>query len=221
VEIASFEGFHEAKNEAGDARIRVGWDPGYDGGHVRRPGRSKFTWRQRMLIPKELKRYLPRFEQELVDRRQMIGLGVVLCGISVYLFSRFPNGWVRLIPPAAGPIVVAVFLTIRPWNPYGSLYASLAGISSETVKDDPAAQRLLTLLRSADARRVVWRTAVLTSLSLLSLVWLGATLTDAPSSWDVPYFGLAVFVVVQALLSGHLFLHCLLRWALQAWRSGE
>lgn len=173
-----------------------------------------------MLIPGDLKRYLPRFEQELADRRRMIDPGIVLYGVSVYVASVSSNGWERVIPPGVGPIVGAVFLTLRPWNPYKSLYASLAGISPETVKKDGAAQRLLGLLESAEAKRVLWRTATLASASFLLGVWFCSVFTGSPSSWAIRYFVVLFFVFFQALLSLGLYYHFLLRWAIRVWRRG-
>jgi hypothetical protein len=178
-----------------------------DEGHVR----PKLPQRLWMLIPDDLKRYLPRFEQELADRRQMIFPGIVLYGVAVYVASMSPNGWERVVPPGVGPIVAAIFLTLRPWNPYNSFYASLAGISSETVENDRAAQRLLALLRSAAAKRVIWRTAALTSASFLLGVWSCSVFTGSPSSWAVRYVDVIGFVFVQALLSLGPLYHYLLR----------
>ena len=172
-----------------------------------------------MLIPAELARHLSRFEQEFVNRRQMIGPGIVLYGILVFIFSRHPNGWVRFVPFLLGPLAAALFLTLRPYNPYKSLFASLAGISPETVKHDPAAQRLLALLRSPRAMLTIWTTAIGTSVTFLLLGWFGSRLAGMATSWEVPYFGLFVAVLLQGGMSLGVLYHCLLRWAVRTWQA--
>jgi hypothetical protein len=172
-----------------------------------------------MLIPPELARHLPRVEQELVNRRQMIGPGIVLYGISLFMFSRHPNVWVRVVPFLFGPPVAGLFLTVRPYNPYKSLFASIAGITPETVKDDPAAQRLLALLRSSGARHTIWTTAIGTSITFLLLAWIGSTLAGRATSWEFPYFALSMAVLLQGAMSLGVFYHRLLRWAIRAWQA--
>lgn len=92
---------------------------------------SNYSRRQEQ-VPKELQRSLPRFFQELADPRAMSWTVVAVLVALTYVFARFPNGWVRFIPPVLGPFVGASFATARPLNPYNNLFASSEGITQKT-----------------------------------------------------------------------------------------
>ena len=171
-----------------------------------------------MTVPVELRRNLPRIQQEMADPRVILPIGVFVFGGLIYASSKYPNGWLRILPPALGPFATAAFFTLRPWNPYDIRFPRRTNRAARVLETDPSAKRLLSNLHSADALKVIWKTAVITSLSFVSLILIGSTLTAPPRSWEIPVFELLVYVWLWATLSTLIFCNRLLMWAFRSWQ---
>ena len=167
-----------------------------------------------MDIPRDLAPVLPRYFDELANRRVVFSLGVIGYAVLVYGCVRYPNGWIRILPALLGPILAAIFLSIRSWNPYKSMYVS----SSDPIIRDPRAQKLVQLLRSGRARQAVWRTAIAHSLGLFSVSSMIAMLSSRPRSWEFAFSEiLAVSFVVGILSLGWIY-HFLVYWVIREWK---
>jgi hypothetical protein len=82
------------------------------------------------------------------------------------------------------------------------------------------AQRLLRLLRSNKARKIVWTTALVTSVALFSFAYLVSVVVSSGSqSRNSDLFNNLLYSGLWALLSSSVVYHFLLRWAFREWRS--
>ena len=174
-----------------------------------------------MEFPEELRRSVPRMIRELADRR-FIAVVLLAYAPLLYRHTTDPSGWQTLIPCVAGPLLAALFLTLRPLNPYESLFAELEGKTWESMNDDPAAQRFVMLLGSGDAKRLTWKTGTLSSAAFSLIVWLGSTFVETSKSWDhgrKTYEAVLILSLLWALLSAPLLYYALLRWVLRQWAS--
>jgi hypothetical protein len=186
-----------------------------------RTSRAKWQgmWTPLMETPIELKRSLPRIVLEFADRRLVVLYALAIYGPLLYLGS-IDNlyVWDAIGPPTLGPILAAVYLTFRPMNPYD--WAWVERRTSEARSDDPVAQRLLRLLRSNTARKIVWTTALVTSVALCFFAYLASVVVSSGSqSRNSDLFNNSLYSGLWALLSSSVIYHFLLRWAFREWQS--
>ena len=158
---------------------------------------------------------LPRIVREFT-RPSVVALIYVGClPILYYGLARAHNGWLYLVPPLLGPPLGAVFLVVRPFNPYRSVYAALEHIE-DRPRFDQNAGRLIARLASPSARAILCWSAAGTSglFGVVSIVV--ASLQDAGVPWDFRPLSLVALTVIYAIfsLAGHY--HLLLRWALSS-----
>jgi hypothetical protein len=167
-----------------------------------------------MDIPRDLAAISPKYFVELGDRR-IVAFMAIIAYVGVYAFATGPNGWVRVLPPVLGPILAALFLTARPWDPYKSIDVS----KSDPIIVDPRTERLRSLLRSIDALRIVWRAAAVSTIVLGSLAFLTATLAENPRSWDFKPSEVLIPSVCLGVFALGWMNHCLLVWLVRIWRD--
>jgi hypothetical protein len=169
-------------------------------------------------IPIELKESLPRVVLEFANRWLVVFFALAVYGPLLYLDSTDLYVWDAIGPPALGPILAAVYLTFRPMNPYDAAWVERR--TSEVRSDDPVAQRLLRLLRSNKARKIVWTTALVTSVALCSFAYLVSVVVSSGSqSRNSDLFNNLLYSGLWAVLSLSVIYHFLLRWAFREWRS--
>jgi len=171
-----------------------------------------------MQTPIELKQSLPQLVLEFADRRVVVFFALAIYGPLLYSDITHFYVWDAIGPPALGPILAALYLTFRPMNPYD--WAWVERRSSKALSDDRVAQRLLRLLRSNTARKVVWTTALVMSVALFSIVYLGSVVFSSGSrSRHSDFFSNLVYSCIWAVLSLSVIYYRLLRWAFREWRS--
>jgi len=92
----------------------------------------------------------------------------VLCLFLMFQY-KYSTRWTFVAAPALGPLATAVFFAVRPLNPYRNIYAQIEGKQETLIMRDPAAQRLVALLGSRQARLFVLKAGLLNSLILVSV----------------------------------------------------
>jgi hypothetical protein len=177
-----------------------------------------------MFVPKDLKRSLPRFIQEFVDRKVAFGIFAFLYVVVAYGLAKQSNLWLFFLPTSIGPLLGGLVYVFVPYDPYRNLFARKQGITEPEVQNDPAAQHLLALLRSNEARCVVIRTSILSALIFCLAIALIALLSSRPLGGN---FGLdqiswlAISTWFFWMLSLGVQVHFLLRWAIQKYAHDQ
>lgn len=169
-------------------------------------------------LPKDLQGRLPRMIEELAGRITATIFTAILFSM-LFLFIKFHNGWLYFVPSAVGPLLAALFLMARPFNPYQSIYAHYEGMEALDVRGDASAKRLVTLLKSRKANWVLLRTGVLISTSLSGITWAVSSLVPGPLNWSFNAGAVLTFTLVVGLFSAGLHGHFLLRWAFRVWTA--
>lgn len=82
-----------------------------------------------------------------------------------------------------------------------------------------AARRLVTLLSSREAKRILLRVGVLTSLSLCTVAWVVSYTASRPLEWSFDAEGALVTTLLFGVLSVFNHYHFLLRWAFRSWST--
>jgi hypothetical protein len=146
-------------------------------------------------------------------------ISIMVCLFYLLFLIRLHNGWLYLVPSVMGPILGAVFLMIRPLNPYRSLFADLEGKDEEHIQSDPAAVRMMTLLGSRRAKRVLISSGTLSAVLLCIISWGISVVVDRPLNWTFDVGAVVTVTVIFAIFS--LGPHCyfLLRWVFRSWNT--
>ena len=110
-----------------------------------------------------------------------------------------------------------LFLLLRPLNPFQGRYAYLGGMEWKRMSGNPVAKRIVTLLASKPARRVVLNTGILTSISFLGITLTLLAIRVAPRTWQPWYFDVVAFSFLWGGVSLLIFFHVLMRWLLRVW----
>ncbi len=167
-------------------------------------------------VPKELKHKLPGLALEVAEPKLMWGMMVFFVGTMIAIAIRLNNLWMYLIPPVLGPIVHLAVRVYRPWDPWHSLAAKQEG--KERYETDAAVQRLLSLLKSTEGRRVV--IVVCSSVALIQgtiAVLLVVLHRGRPIDRTFMPAAVVVFAGMFYVFTGYPLVSCLLRWAFRAW----
>jgi hypothetical protein len=176
------------------------------------------------LFPPGLKNKIPPMLLIFVEQR---AFGLLL-GFALYVFSlNGPfvgkpdhNGYRYLIGPFVCALVAAGVFIIRPFNPYRGTAARLGGMES-AGESGSAAERLVELFRSSQARRFVWQTAAKIS-GVCFLLMAIVTWTDRSSlewtirsQWAVP--GILGGCIGSYIAIGSEYVG----WVLKTWAKRE
>ena len=171
-----------------------------------------------MLISKESKRSLPRLIQEFADRKVAFGLFIFLYVVVSFGLAKQSNLWLYFLPAILGAVLATLVYTLVPYNPYQNLFARKEGKAELEIENDPAVQRMLTLLRSKPARIVAMRTGLYTIVGLCLPMLIVILFNSKRPSEE---FGLeqvswlAIFTWFFLIISIGIQIHFLLRWSIK------
>ena len=156
---------------------------------------------------------LPRIVREFTKPSVVAFVYVTCLPILYYGLAKAHNAWLYLVPPLLGPPLGALFLVVRPFNPYRSFYAALEHIE-EQPQFDQRARRVVARLESSKARIILCWSAAGTSGLFGFVSLIVASLQDVEVSWEVRTSTLIALTIIYAIfaLAGHY--HVLLRWVL-------
>lgn len=154
------------------------------------------------------------------------GVGIVVFGlygtIVLHRYERPHHSWILyLLGPWVFPELVAACFALSPFRPYrGLVFLQRTG---PVDQDDPVAMRLVELLKSAEARRQLWRhalkvSAILSGLMLVAaalLYFLGGSLTWSLAPADLGSIALGLMGSFMAVSSSYI------GWALTTWVERE
>jgi hypothetical protein len=167
-----------------------------------------------MNVPPELERSIPnRLTLEFTRRSTLVTMSVVYISLVVAM-ALAPVDSGRVLPAAAGPLFGALFLILRPVNPY---------LVWRSARDEylrsPVARSFVEILRSRAARiRVLW-VGIGLSATCGPFAYFVARVIAKPAvragSFD---FGVLMLTAIFGWLSVGFQLHFLLRWAIREWR---
>jgi len=175
------------------------------------------SMRVTIIVPPALRGKLPRVVQEFSDRRNAFGLCALIFSGVCFGFRGAHNVWMYTIPPLVGPLLTVLFVVLRPFNPYRSIYARAERMWAADTKSHGAESHLVELLRSKRARRVSVRVGLLTAGSLSAVSLCVSLLTQGSLRWSFDFTSVLVATLMCAIVSFGLQVHFLLRWAFGAW----
>jgi len=159
---------------------------------------------------------LPRLMREFGESNATLACYLALLVVVALLVSRDARIWSLVLPPVLGPFAAAIYLWISPLNPYK--------ISAHGVDNDAMAQRLITLLRSKEAKRHSLRTALVMSPLLTGCTLLMARVQKPIAfsfdrSQDFQLIIGGIFVLGLGCLAVEMCF--LLRWAFPRWDAED
>ena len=154
--------------------------------------------------------------KEWASRRVITLFCSIVFSLVFFGLTRMSNGWLYLVPAIVGPLLGALFVLLRPLNPYESLFANLEHMNREDKRSDWPGNRLVEVLASGAAKRLAIRTGVMTSL-VLGGVAFGISWLSKNVAWSLDVGAVAVVTVVFAIFSLGIQYHVLLRWAFRSW----
>lgn len=167
---------------------------------------------------RDLRRNVPRMFLELADRK--VAAAYLLFGLApLYLTLLSGNGFVLIAAGPIGPLLTVGFLLIRPPNPYKSLYARLANLEDADARAGRTPARLVTLLRSREAKILVVRTGMGCSIAVIILMVSMAYLRRSAIDWSLDPWPMTMISLLWALWSLALQYHFLMRWVLRRWHA--
>jgi hypothetical protein len=168
-------------------------------------------------IPDELKERVPSTYIQFLERPVLMRLLVL--GLQCVGFASRRNGWIYFVGPLAAPVTAGFFYTIFPFNPYRSRFAQYSQMDN-LDRRDPAAKRLVDLLKSSGARSVLLRTGLSISASLIPAMAIIASIQRKPLAWSFDgWFWLVTFGCAALCLRAYE--DALIHWAFQNWVSAQ
>jgi hypothetical protein len=159
----------------------------------------------------------------LEQRRFWILFGIGFCILMLYgpvVGHPDHNGYRYLLGPVLCPMACAIYMVVRPFNPYKGFAARLGGMI-DSHESEPDARRLLELFKSDLARHHIWRTTAKVSGVLFLFMAIAAAVLRNSLNWTIlsPWFGqgliggcLGSFVAIGAEYIG---------WGLKTWASQD
>jgi hypothetical protein len=167
---------------------------------------------------KALVRKLPRMSRELMEGNTALFLFLAGLGISAFLVTRSGRLWSMILSTTLGSVLSWVGLSFKPFNPFDNLDAKLQGVSPTTIRYDPAAKTLVSLLKSRRAKVYIIKCGLVFSPMLVACVLIiarieGSVVRSFDLSQDLSW------IITYAIAFGFLCIgvECtlLLRWALK------
>ncbi len=128
------------------------------------------------------------------------------------------NGWIYLLGAALASFLCMAALLVIGYNPYQTPAAGAAEMGSLDLYD-PAAAKLAEALRSREARRVLLREAIGSSLVITAALFLFAMWRGQKLDWQFDALGLIVGAVLAAMFLSIVYMNSLLTWALRNWEK--
>ena len=173
-----------------------------------------------MQMPRELKRQVPSLVQEIAEGRALASMCLIIYGILfVKVLLNDPNGWVTITAPALGPLCAAVYLSVRPLNPFENLHAVREGISERKALSDPAARWLLAFLRSPQATKATWRAAARLSCELLLLAVAGSLVVGRTRDWTLEVSNLIGTVFLWTFFGFYALVRAVMQHAFRSYSA--
>jgi hypothetical protein len=133
------------------------------------------------------------------------------------------NGWIYFIGAALSPVLTASFLAMFAFNPYHTPAAKFSGMTNLDERD-AVAQRLVVLMNSAGARRLLLRTSAALSTLLLVAMLAIAFLQSGQLNWTLSgqtaqWFPLLILSSSFVMLP--IYVNSLLFWSLHNWEGAS
>lgn len=170
-------------------------------------------------VPRELKGKLPQMIVEMAMRSVLVILLVAMVPALLYGQSVYHQAWEYFAPAIGGPLLAGIFLLLRPFNPYQSYYARLEEIDKDFFPVGSPEAKLIQMLRSEPAKRLVLKSCAVTAAILLTLVSIIASLKPSPIKTSFNLWNNIFIALMYAIITFGVCCHVLLRWAFKNWNA--